>query len=67
MGNWSAGLDEDERSIYSAYVDLIRGAKHYIYIENQFFITNGGNIDGQRDIRNFIGHEIVERIVQAHK
>ncbi|XP_071527642.1 phospholipase D2-like isoform X2 [Panulirus ornatus] len=65
VGSWSAGLDEDEASIFSAYVDLIRGSKHYIYIENQFFITCG-NTDGQRDIRNYIGHELVERIVQAH-
>ncbi|KAK8734536.1 hypothetical protein OTU49_005869 [Cherax quadricarinatus] len=66
VGNWSAGQDEDEASIFSAYVDLIRKAEHYIYIENQFFITCG-NINEQKEVTNYIGHEIVERIVQAHK
>ncbi|KAJ3019708.1 Phospholipase D1 [Thoreauomyces humboldtii] len=35
---WSAGSPR-EKSINNAYLDLIRGAKHYVYIENQFFIT----------------------------
>ncbi|KAJ3148026.1 Phospholipase D1 [Geranomyces michiganensis] len=35
---WSAGSPR-EKSINNAYLDLIRSAKHYIYIENQFFIT----------------------------
>ncbi|XP_045604222.1 phospholipase D1 isoform X2 [Procambarus clarkii] len=65
VGNWSAGLDEDEASIFAAYVDLIRKAKHYIYIENQFFITCG-NINEQKEVTNYIGHEIVDRIVRAH-
>jgi phospholipase D1/2 len=28
-----------EQSIHEAYVDTITRAQHYIYIENQFFIT----------------------------
>ncbi len=35
---WSSGI-EKESSIHNAYVDLITNSKHYIYIENQFFIT----------------------------
>ncbi|KAI8587708.1 hypothetical protein BDZ88DRAFT_424528 [Geranomyces variabilis] len=35
---WSAGSPR-EKSINNAYLDLIRAAKHYVYIENQFFIT----------------------------
>ncbi|XP_042891430.1 phospholipase D1-like isoform X4 [Penaeus japonicus] len=65
VGKWSAGLEEEEASIFSAYVSLIRNAKHYIYIENQFFITCASST-GSRDVSNYIGHEIVERIVQAH-
>jgi phosphatidylserine/phosphatidylglycerophosphate/cardiolipin synthase-like enzyme len=38
--NWSCGLDKkDENSILKAYYNLIDNAKHYIYIENQFFIS----------------------------
>ncbi|MPC23114.1 Phospholipase D2 [Portunus trituberculatus] len=66
VGKWSAGVDEVEASIFSAYVDLIRRAKHYIYIENQFFITSS-NVDEQKEVSNYIGYEIVQRIVEAHR
>ncbi|XP_068212303.1 phospholipase D1 isoform X2 [Palaemon carinicauda] len=65
VGRWSAGLEESEFSILNAYTDLIRKAKHYIYIENQFFITCA-NMGEAKEVHNSIGHEIVERIVQAH-
>ena len=38
-GEWSAGLKKTENSILKAYYDLIENSKHYIYIENQFFIS----------------------------
>ena len=38
--DWSVGLDKThEQSILNAYCDLIENSKHYIYIENQFFIS----------------------------
>ncbi|PRP81671.1 phospholipase D, Pi-PXPH-PLD [Planoprotostelium fungivorum] len=39
-GVWSAGLAFTERSIYKAYLTAIREAKHFIYIENQYFISS---------------------------
>lgn len=40
VSNWSAGLiKKDENSILKAYYDLIDNSKHYIFIENQFFIS----------------------------
>ncbi|KAG0713559.1 Phospholipase D2 [Chionoecetes opilio] len=66
VGKWSAGLDDTEASIFSAYVDLIRRAKHFIYIENQFFITRS-NVDEQKEVLNYLGYEIVQRIVAAHR
>ena len=36
---WSAGLKKRENSILNAYYDLITNSQHYIYIENQFFIS----------------------------
>merc|ERR1712137_893361 len=38
VGPWSCGV-EIERSIQSAYQDMIEKAEHYIYIENQYFIS----------------------------
>jgi len=37
---WSAGTAVPERSIYKAYLAAINGAQHYIYIENQYFISS---------------------------
>ena len=36
--DWSSGI-LTEHSIQNAYQELIRGAKHFVYIENQFFST----------------------------
>ena len=33
---WSSGI-EREHSIYNAYMECSSKAKHYVYIENQFF------------------------------
>jgi hypothetical protein len=37
--DWSVGLNKTERSILESYYSLIDNAKHYIMIENQFFIS----------------------------
>ncbi|KAI0681699.1 hypothetical protein C8T65DRAFT_751386 [Cerioporus squamosus] len=39
VSDWSHGV-LTERSIQNAYIDLIRESEHFIYIENQFFISN---------------------------
>jgi phospholipase D1/2 len=52
-----------EHSIANAYIEVIRNSQHFVYIENQFFITATG--DKQRPIKNMIGAAIVERIVRA--
>ncbi|CAB4483828.1 phospholipase D/nuclease [Rhizophagus irregularis] len=63
---WSHGLDEVERSIQNAYIEIISKAKHFIYIENQFFIT-ATKESNEYPVKNLIGKAIVERIVRAHK
>ncbi|KFA73617.1 hypothetical protein S40288_02562 [Stachybotrys chartarum IBT 40288] len=63
-GDWSSGI-LTEHSIQNAYSDIIRNAKHYVYIENQFFITATG--DNQTPIHNTIGRAIVDAVVQAGK
>lgn len=64
-GNWSLGLDETECSIHTAYCELIRESEHFVYIENQFFITST-EVEGTQ-IVNGIGNALVERIIRAHK
>ncbi|KAI1141927.1 phospholipase D/nuclease [Hypoxylon sp. FL0543] len=60
---WSAG-HPTEHSIANAYVNAIENAQHFVYIENQFFIT--ATSDEQRPVENKIGASIVSRIVRAH-
>ncbi|KAH7327927.1 putative phospholipase PldA [Stachybotrys elegans] len=62
--DWSSGI-LTEHSIQNAYSDLIRNAQHYVYIENQFFITATG--DQQSPVHNTIGRAIVDAVVRAGK
>ncbi|KAI5463068.1 hypothetical protein BGZ63DRAFT_380430 [Mariannaea sp. PMI_226] len=62
--DWSSGI-LTEHSIQNAYSEIIRNAEHYVYIENQFFITATG--DQQRPIQNTIGRAMVDAIVRADK
>ncbi|KAL1846391.1 hypothetical protein Plec18167_007927 [Paecilomyces lecythidis] len=62
--DWSSGI-LTEHSIQNAYIESIRNAQHYVYIENQFFITATG--DQQAPIHNRIGSAIVEACVRAGK
>ncbi|KAI9248403.1 hypothetical protein BY458DRAFT_560172 [Sporodiniella umbellata] len=61
---WSSGI-QLEHSIQNAYIDVISHAEHYIYIENQFFITTTEK-DNSYIIKNQIGDAIVKRIIKAH-
>lgn len=61
---WSNGT-ATEHSIQNAYIDLIQNSKHFIYIENQFFITATG--DNQKPVKNQIGKALVERIIRANR
>lgn len=61
--DWSSGILPAEHSIQTAYCDLIREAQHYVYIENQFFITATG--ENQSPIHNQIGRAIVDAVVRA--
>jgi phospholipase D1/2 len=62
--DWSSGILTDQ-SIQNAYIELIRNAKHFVYIENQFFITSTG--EQQSPIHNMIGRAIVDAVLQAAK
>lgn len=57
---WSLGVDPEE-SIHKSLVQAIETAQHFVYIENQFFIS--GNC-GQ-GVRNQVGKALVDRISRA--
>lgn len=62
--DWSSGILTDH-SIQNAYAQLILKAEHFVYIENQFFITATG--DKQNPVHNTIGKAIVDSVVRAAK
>ena len=48
-------------SIQIAYISLISSAQHYIYIENQFFISStAGSV-----VKNKIAEALISRIKKA--
>ncbi|KAL6495445.1 Phospholipase D beta 1 [Orobanche gracilis] len=61
-----------DMSIHSAYVKAIRGAQHFIYIENQYFIGSSYNWNQYKDVgaNNLIPMEIALKIaekIRAHE
>lgn len=71
-GPWSTGSDT-EHSILTGWCNAITNAQKFIYIENQFFISNANEGDcsnvksGNSTVRNCIAAAILERIVRAAK
>lgn len=61
--DWSAGIKYHEESIHTAYVNVIEKSKHYIYIENQFFISCADD----KVVFNKVGDAIAQRILKAHR
>ena len=61
--SWSIGMapDNTEFSIQIAYLKLIADAKHFIYIENQFFISALAG----RPVKNQIAQALLQRIKRA--
>lgn len=61
--SWSRGTSDSdtEFSIQIAYIQMIAKAKHYIYIENQFFMSSTAH----KSIKNNICYALIERITLA--
>lgn len=62
---WSLGTpNKVEHSIMNAYVQMIATSEHFVYIENQFYISSS-EVLGTK-IENKINDAIVDRIKRAH-
>jgi phospholipase D1/2 len=59
--DWSHGV-LTEHSIQNAYIQLIREANHFIFIENQFFISSTKQ---SGPVKNQIAAALLERILSA--
>ncbi|RMZ82286.1 hypothetical protein DV738_g1870, partial [Chaetothyriales sp. CBS 135597] len=63
-GPWSLGTpDKTEHSIMNAYIKLIEQSDHFVYIENQFYISSC-QTEGAV-VHNKISDALVERILRA--
>ena len=72
VSQWSIGKTLTESSILEGYYKLIDNAKHYIYIENQFFITKSYSEEERKKnldklVENEIGLHIRARIERAYE
>ena len=73
--SWSIGLTTTEHSILEGYYKLIDNSKHYIYIENQFFISNpfsqeerkASGLSLKKLVENQIALHIRNRIERAYE
>ena len=65
VSNWSTGVARTEASIQEAMLQLITTSKHYVYIENQFFVSMCH--DNDSNVQNSIAQRLYERIVKAHR
>ncbi|KAF3600584.1 hypothetical protein F2Q69_00039159 [Brassica cretica] len=64
VSQWSAGTNQPEDSIHQAYCSLIQNAEHFIYIENQFFISG---LEKDETILNRVSEALYRRILKAHE
>ncbi|RHY30223.1 hypothetical protein DYB32_004505 [Aphanomyces invadans] len=62
LSTWSGGCST-EKSIQNAYIRVINDARHFVYIENQFFISS---MQGDPLCQNLIANALVSRILRAH-
>ena len=71
---WSVGIGKKENSILQGYYQLIDNAKHYLYIENQFFVSKAFNEEERVEcdyalsdvVENLIAYHIRKRIERAY-
>ena len=71
---WSAGIKRTENSILQGYYQLIENSKHYIYIENQFFVSKSWTDQEKKKcshsisdiVQNQIAYYLRKRIEKAY-
>ena len=62
---WSVGIGKKENSILQGYYQLIDNAKHYLYIENQFFVSKSFN-EEEREECDYALSDVVENLIAYH-
>ena len=68
ISKWSIGLEKTEISILKAYYDLIENSKHYIFIENQYFISKSYTEEEKKEkkINEYSKGELVKNEISLY-
>jgi len=66
VSSWSMECDT-EASVHAGYIHAIAQAKHFIYIEQQFFISQMGHKDRCTHVQNKVGMALYEKLHEAIK
>jgi phospholipase D1/2 len=64
---WSVGLPEPEQSVYKAYLYAIKRAQHFIYIENQYFISSINRIRPKNRVADALYRRLQKAIRDKEK
>ena len=62
---WSAGIGKKENSILQGYYHLIDNAEHFLYIENQFFVSRAFSEEERRECKHSLS-DVVENLIAYH-
>ena len=62
---WSVGITKKENSILQAYYKLIDTSKHYLYIENQFFVSRAFDDEEMNECPHALS-DVVENLIALH-
>eukprot|EP01105_Mastigella_eilhardi_P026461 TRINITY_DN7694_c0_g1_i1.p1 TRINITY_DN7694_c0_g1~~TRINITY_DN7694_c0_g1_i1.p1 ORF type:complete len:1090 (-),score=267.05 TRINITY_DN7694_c0_g1_i1:1301-4570(-) len=63
--SWSGGVPATEQSIYKAYMSLIKNSEHFIYIENQYFISSIEGTEPENHVVQALFNRLKQAIVNA--
>ena len=62
---WSVGIGKKENSILKGYYKLIDNSQHYLYIENQFFVSRAFNEEERAECDHALS-DVVENLIALH-
>lgn len=62
VSKWSSGNPTVEHSILNAYCELIDNSEHYIFLQNQFFISNSATSEEYKEHKKVGNSKIINNI-----
>ena len=66
ISDWSIDIKQTETSILKAYYELIENSKHYIFIENQYFISKSYTDDEKKNLNEYSKDELIKNEISLY-